>query len=115
KHQGKPWLDMLTAYAELHEMRNLLATGRTAEADECLTRAALRHPAIAADLQWWAFFESFQRRESRSRPAFWRAMRGLLHVCRSPALPFAGARRRSAAVGGFEAAAAFARVARLRP
>lgn len=118
KHAAEPWVDTFAAYVELHDARNALAAGRRIDADAHLARAGQRYPAITEDLQWWPFFESFRPHASpdvSSRPAFWRAVRGFLHVCASRALPFARGQRRRAVAEGFDTAASFAHLARLRP
>jgi len=118
KHAGAPWVSMLEAYVELHDMRRSLAAGRTKEADELLASAWSHYPPIIRDLQWRAFFESFRshdRPDVISRQRFWQAMQACVHVCTSQALPFHWVDRRLALAEGIEAGSAYARVAGLGP
>jgi glycosyltransferase involved in cell wall biosynthesis len=118
KHAGAPWVSMLEAYVELHDMRRSLAAGWTSEADEQLASACRHYPPITQDLQWWAFFEGFRshnRPQGITRGRFWQAVRACVHVCTSRALAFHGVERRRALAEGLQAASYYARISGLSP
>ena len=118
KYAALPWGHELAAYMEVHDARQALAEGREREGKASLERAARLYPDVTADLQWWAFFESFRphdRPQGYPRARFWQAVRACGRVCSSRALPFRGAQRRRALGAGLVAAAAFARLGELGP